>query len=371
MAGAPRVLHVMWQMSIGGAERAVFQLVREQRRRGVDADVVVANDLGLYGERVRGTGARVYELGCKGALDVRRSRPLARIAREYVIVHHHGIEPLLLFASARARAPRLVYTHRGGVREHGWSKRARLRLARPRLRRFAALSANTRQSAGVLATYLRLPESQISVVPNGLDFDLLRPVRSRDDVMSELPASVRGAFVVGTASKLQPLKRVHLLLEALAHVREQRIHGVILGDGPSRRSLEELSAGLGLGEQVSFLGRKEHVGDYMQLMDAFVLPSGPEEAFGNAAVEAIGLGVPTVVFSDGGGLTEHVTDRVTGLVVDDVTGLSEVLAELARDEPLRQRLGDEGQRHVRAEYSLDRMVERYDALYEGAVVGRP
>jgi len=367
MPEAPRVLHVMWQMSIGGAERAVYQLVREQRKRAVDADVVVANGLGLYGERAREAGARVYELGCRGALDVRHSRQLTRVAREYQIVHHHGIEPLLIAASARARTPRLVYTHRGGVREYGWRKQLRLRAARPRLRRFAALSANTRQSAGVLAGYLGIPEAGIGVVYNGLDFELLQPVRSREEVMAELPESARGAFVVGTASKLQPLKRVHLLLEALQELRDQRVHGVILGDGPARGGLEELSAALGLGERVSFLGRKEHVGDYLQLMDVFVLPSGPQEAFGNAAVEAMGVGLPTIVFSDGGGLTEHVTDRVTGRVVGDVQELAEAITELAGDEILRRRLGEEGLRHVRAEYSLDRMAERYEALYQTAL----
>lgn len=371
MSDAPRVLHVMWQMSIGGAERAVYQLVREQRLRAIEADVAVGNGLGLYGDRARDAGALVHELRCRGALDIRRSSRLTRVGDDYQIVHHHGIEPLLIAASTRARTPRLVYTHRGGVRDHGWRKQLRLRSVRPKLRRFAALSANTRQSARVLAAYLGISEAQISVVFNGIDFDLLEPFRSRDEVMAELPASARDAFVVGTASKLQPLKRVHLLLEALASLRDRRFHGVILGDGPSRRGLEELSIALGLGERVSFLGQKEHIGDYLQLMDAFVLPSGPQEAFGNAAVEAIGVGVPTVVFADGGGLTEHMTDRATGLVVDDVTGLSEALAELARDEHLRHRLSKQGRRHARSKYSLYRMAEHYGELYEKALAGPP
>jgi glycosyltransferase involved in cell wall biosynthesis len=222
----------------------------------------------------------------------------------------------------------------------------------------------------VLAGYLRIQEAGISVVYNGLDFELLQPVRSREEVMAELPASARTAFVVGTASKLQPLKRVHLLLRALQELRDQRVHGVILGDGPARAGLEELSAALGLVERVSFLGQKEHVGDYLQLMDAFVLPSGPEEAFGNAAVEAMGVGVPTIVFSDGGGLTEHVTDRVTGRVVGDVRELAEAITELAGDEIVRQRLGEAGRSHARTEYSLDRMAERYEALYEVALDAR-
>jgi glycosyltransferase involved in cell wall biosynthesis len=365
-----RVLHVMWRMSIGGAERAVYQLVREQRRRGTEADIAVASEIGIYGERSREAGAVVHELGCRRALDLTGSRRLTRLADGYDIVHHHGIEPLLIAASARARSPRLVYTHRGGVREHGWRKRLRVRLAKPCLRRFAALSGNTRQSAYVLARYLGIPERDVAVVYNGLDFELLDPVRAPEDVRLDLPPWAPDVFLVGTAANLQPLKRVHFLLEAVARLDDPLVRCLVLGDGPDRERLEELTAALELGDRVAFLGRRDHIGDYLQLLDAFVLPSGPQEAFGNAAVEAMAVGIPTVVFEDGGGLTEHVVDRVTGRVVPDVDSLAEALSELIRDENLRHRLGAEGRLYVRAEYSLDPMADRCAALYARALAGR-
>ena len=360
-----RVLHVMWRMSIGGAERAVYQLIREQRAHGVEADLVVATELGLYGERTRDIGAEVRVLACRNTLDFRRSGALEGIAAQYQIVHHHGIEPLLMAATARARTARLVYTHRGGMRNLGPRKRLRLSLARPYLRRFAALSGNTHQSARVLAQLLRVSEEDVTVVPNGLDFELLAPVRPRIEVLEEFPDSARDAFLVGTASNLQPSKRVDFLLEAIAAWPNSNVHCVILGDGPARASLEQTTRELGLMDRVSFLGRKEHIGDYLQLLDVFVLPSGPQEAFGNAAVEAMGVGIPTVVFADGGGLTEHVTDRSTGLVVRDSDRLAAALAELAGNETLRRELGAGGRRYVRSTYSLDAMFERYSRLYDG------
>lgn len=361
-----RVLHVMWRMSIGGAERAVYQLVRQQRAHGIEADLVVANGLGLYGERTRESGAEVLELACRNAFDFRRSHALAGIAASYQIVHHHGIEPLLLAATSRTGA-RLVYTHRGGLRSHGPRKRLRLSLARPFLRRFAAVSGNTHQSARVLAQLLRLPEENVTVVHNGLDFELLIPLRPKSDVLEEFPGSARDAFLVGTASNLQPLKRVELLLQAIAAWPNSNVHCAILGDGPARPSLEQTARELGLTGRVSFLGRKEHIGDYLQLLDVFVLPSGPEEAFGNAAVEAMGVGLPTIVFADGGGLTEHITDGATGLVVQDVDGLTTALTQLNADEHLRRELGARGMEYVRTAYSLDAMLERYTSFYESAL----
>ena len=362
------VLHVMWRMRIGGAERAVYQLVREQRRRGVPADVAVASDPGLYAERLNDTGATVHHLGCRTAWDIGRSLRLSEIGKRYAIVHVHGIEPLLIIAVSRTDS-RLIYTHRGGARNHGWVKRSRLTAAKPYVRRFSAISANTRHSASVAAQWLELPIERIAVVSNGLDFALLEPIREREDVLTELPAASRSSsLLVGTASNLQGGKRVDLLISALAKT-DSDIHCAVLGDGPARRHLERLAMNLGIADRVTFLGRKEHVGDYLQLFDAFVLPSGPEEAFGNAAVEAMGVGLPTIVFADGGGLTEHVTDGETGLVVRNADELAGSLVTLKNDGRLRKAVGTAGRSFARDMYSLDAMFERYAALYNSVANG--
>jgi glycosyltransferase involved in cell wall biosynthesis len=362
------ILHVMWRMRIGGAERAVYQLVREQQRRGMIADVAVASEPGFYADRLTNSGATVHLLRCRRAWDIGRSLRLTEIAGRYPIIHVHGIEPLLIVAVSRTDSA-LVYTHRGGFRSHGWSKRCRLAAAKPYVRRFNAISGNTRHSARVAARWLGLPIEDVHVVHNGLDFALLKPAREREDVLTELPAATRSSsLLVGTASNLQELKRVDLLVSALAKT-DSDIHCVVLGDGPARSHLEQLTLALGVTDRIHFLGRREHIGDYLQLFDAFVLPSGPEEAFGNAAVEAMGVGVPTIVFADGGGLTEHVTDRETGLVVRNVDELAASLVDLKNDSLFRKALGSAGRTFVRHTYSLDAMYERYAALYRSVARG--
>jgi glycosyltransferase involved in cell wall biosynthesis len=362
-----RVLHVMWRLTIGGAERSVYQLVRAQRARGISADVLVASELGFYGRQVQETGAYVHELRCRHALDVLRSLSVTAIAERYSVVHFHGLEPLLIAAVSRAKGPRLVYTHRGGVRNHGTVKRARIAFVRRYLKDFSALSGNTRQSACVLASLLGLEDHEIAVTYNGLDFSLLAPQRSKADVLHELPAPARSNILIGTASNLQRLKRVDLLLSSLTALRDMPIHCLVIGDGPTRRELEGQAKVLQLCDRVTFLGRKEYIGDYLQLLDLFVLPSGPEEAFGNAAVEAMGVGLPTVVFADGGGLKEHIAHGDTGMVVRDAGELAVALRELIEVDGLRQELGERGRKYVRSTYSLDAMFERYRALYHDAL----
>ena len=149
------------------------------------------------------------------------------------------------------------------------------------------------------------------------------------------------------------------------------IHCVILGDGPHKPELERLADSLGVADRVTFTGRREHVGDYLQAIDVFVLPSGPEEAFGNAAVEAMGVGLPVCVFADGGGLTEHVTDGETGYVVSDDQELVERVHSLVHDPELRARLGEAARAAVRSRYGLAATVGRYEHLYGQAREGAP
>ena len=364
-----RILHVLWSMEIGGAERAVYQLVREQRRRGDRADVLLASHAGFYGERCREAGASVLELGQRSALDLSAAAAARGVFAEYHIVHFHNVEPLLVRAATRVRGPRLFYTHRGGTFRYPPRQRVRYGVATRYVRRFNGLSGNTAQGARAAARLFRLPPDRVSVTYNGIDFSLLAPVRPAADVLAELGGR-DDAVRVGTSGNLRPWKRIDRLVRALARLRVDPVQLIVIGDGPARPGLEQLAAELGVGHRVRFVGRREHVGDYLQVLDVFALPSGPEESFGNSAVEAMGVGIPAVVAADGGGLIEHVEDGCTGFVVRDQAELERRLAHLARNPGLRAALGTAARASVRARYSTAAMVERYDELYDvGAARG--
>jgi L-malate glycosyltransferase len=361
------ILHVLWSMGIGGAERAVYQLVREQRRSGIEADVLVGSYAGFYGKRTEEIGSRVYELGLGGVIDPRAARRAKVIFGRYEAAHFHGPEPLLMAIAARRAKIRLFYTHRGGVRTYSLKKRLRHALVAWYLRqRFEGVSANTVQSARAAARIFKIPFESISVVYNGLDFDLLEPTRSVADVRAEFSRISNKTFLVGTAANLQSWKRIDLLFKAVARLDEDRVHCIVLGEGPARSQLEQIARELGLEDRVTFVGQKTHVGDYLQVLDAFVLPSGPEEGFGNAAVEAMGVGLPVVVFEDGGGLSEHIAHEETGFVVADVGGLEDALRELVQSPSLRRVIGESGRQAVRERYNLKAMLDGYQSFYRSS-----
>lgn len=368
---ADAILHVLWHMDTGGAERAVYQLVREQRRRGVEADILLASKGGFYAELARKSGARVFELGQRRTFDISVGAEAEAISASYPIVHFHYPEIGLIHLVARRSSARLYYTHRAGVFSYRPRQLARYKLAGFYFRRrFTRISANTRQAAAAASRLFGISPSLIDLTYNGLDFELLAPRRSKREVLeAHNLSSHTGDFYVGTSANLRNWKRVDRLLLSVARLRDEKLTCFVIGDGPARAKLEGLARELGIENRVVFTGQRKHVGDYLQLLDVFVLPSGPQESFGNAAVEAMGMAVPAIVFADGGGLTEHVTDGSTGYVVETTEQLSNRLKMLAASPILRHKLGEAAREHVRGQYGLDSMIERYGALYDSSREG--
>jgi hypothetical protein len=89
------------------------------------------------------------------------------------------------------------------------------------------------------------------------------------------------------------------------------------------------------------------------------------EAFGVAAIEAQAMGLP-VVCSDAGGLPENVEDGVTGFVVArrDTSALADRLQALASDPALRRGMGRAARLRAESEFSLERQLDGFEAIYE-------
>ena len=360
-----RILHFLWSGGIGGAERAVHRLATWQLAAGDDVAVVFGSGRGPYVERFRALGCRVVDARLSGGGDVRALPRLVAAVRPYDVHHFHSVEPLMLVASALSGRAARVFTERGGTHATpSWRKRLRFAIARPLMRRLVhGHSGNTAHAARTLAQRYGLPLDRVAVTPNGIDFAALEPRRSRDDVRAELGLA-RDAVVVGTSAHLKPWKRVHLVLDAAAAVPAAA--AVVVGDGPQRAALERHAAARGVVDRCRFVGMTQRAEDYVAAMDVFVLPSTALESFGNAAVEAMALGIPTVVMADSPGLCEHIRHGETGFVARDPRDLSDVVARLAADAQLRAAVGAAGATFVRGAYPPERMGAAYRALYADA-----
>jgi glycosyltransferase involved in cell wall biosynthesis len=362
-----RVLHVMWKGEIGGTERAVYLLVKEQLRdTGLVPSLAFGQSGGFYWDRARELGCQVLDLGLPHGHALHCLPAVVAAIREFKMHHFHSAEPLLMTASVLCPNARRVYTHRGGVIDYPLRKRIQNAYAGVLLRfSFHGFSGNTAHGARCAAKLFALPRERFKVTYNGLDFDLLLPHRSIDAVRAEL-ALTPSQYVIGTAANLRPLKGIERLVTAVKSLADPNVRLLVVGDGIDRSRLQLITDQLGLRSQVIFAGRRSHVADYLQAMNAFCLPTMGMESFGNAAVEAMAMGIPTIVFADGGGMLEHVLPGETGFVVADQFELVETLRRLAANRDWGRRIGEQASQWVRNRYGLPKAAAAYRSLYEEA-----
>jgi glycosyltransferase involved in cell wall biosynthesis len=143
------------------------------------------------------------------------------------------------------------------------------------------------------------------------------------------------------------------------------------GDGPMRAELERLIHECGLESIVKLSGRTVTPEAILRELDIFVLPSVSNEGTSNALLEAMATGLP-VVATRVGGSALVVEDEVTGFVISpgDVPGLAAALIRLIEDDALAARLGRAARARVEADYGLDRLITRVEALYVDALERR-
>jgi glycosyltransferase involved in cell wall biosynthesis len=145
-------------------------------------------------------------------------------------------------------------------------------------------------------------------------------------------------------SRLTPLKRFDLLLEALAHPAARGIRAVIAGEGEARDQLLAARRRLGLETRVEFVGRV----DDAQLLDHLarcraVAFTPLDEDFGFVTVEAFASRKAVVTCTDSGGPTELVTDGVHGLVCEPAAAaLAAGLRRVMDDAAAAERMGQAG-----------------------------
>ncbi len=172
--------------------------------------------------------------------------------------------------------------------------------------------------------------------------------------------------------RLDPVKGVMVLFETIAQLVEagENVRLVLVGDGPQRVELEELTADLGLSDRVRFTGyqNQQQVQAHLERCDVFVLPSFAE-GVPVSLMEAMARRRP-VIATNVGGVTELVEDGISGRVVppgDDVA-LRSAIEDLARDPQLREKMGAAGAAKVHAEFNSSTEAQRLVSLFDRAIL---
>ena len=212
-----------------------------------------------------------------------------------------------------------------------------------------------------------LGTKDVRVVHAGVDVEELDAIPDNPAILAKYDIPV-DTFLLLTVAALVPDKGLDTFVEAIAALPAEirgRVRALIVGrDGPLRQHVESLIAENGLEDNVWLLGylKREDLVQLMRRATLFVLTPGVS-VFDHVLLEVGALGTPVVTTAVGGNLEMFDPDSALMVPPGEPRALSDVIMRALTDEGLRQRTGANARSRVRARFSLEALLDSYEALY--------
>jgi sugar transferase (PEP-CTERM/EpsH1 system associated) len=368
-----RVVHVVLSLDCGGLEHVVLDLVRGGLEIGQKVSVICLEHKGVLAEQLEAAGVAVHSCEKRPGLHIRKLRRSLR--RRFVeirpdVVHTHQIGALF-YAGPAAKSvgsPVVAHTEHGKHFEH----RAKTRWLGRYASRFAdCFFCVSKDIADDVVRRRIAPAQRVEFVPNGIDTVRFGAPVAAAAIRAELGIPSQ-AHVVGTIGRLAEIKRQDLLIRAFAVLKAElpEAHLLIVGDGPERRSLEELTHALGVSDSVCFAGYREDRERLLHAMNVFALTSR-SEGMPLSVLEAWAAGVP-VLAANVGGLPDLIEEGRTGRLIDssDPDTWARAILILLDDSESAASMSAAAKAHVEQFFSRSAMTQAYARRYR-ALLGTP
>ena len=235
------------------------------------------------------------------------------------------------------------------------------RKASRRYGRMDHLIAVSREIRNELVGELKIPPSQVSVIPNGIDVASVHQQSAED---ARWPWHDETPILLGVG-RLTPQKNFELLIDAFAVARRRLpLRLAILGGGPAgaREALIDRATSRGVAQDVWLPGHVANPYPYYRSADLFVL-SSRWEGMSNALLEAMACGCPAVAVESAMGSAEILDDgRYGRLVAPEADPLASAIIE-SLDAPI-----DAETLFGRArEFDLEDSLQSYVALLRAEI----
>ncbi|HEY4839895.1 MAG TPA: glycosyltransferase family 4 protein [Candidatus Acidoferrales bacterium] len=297
---------------------------------------------------------------------------LALLARKPVVVEHHGYQAscpngLLLYQPTKTACPNHYMRNefsaclKCNTSESGWLSSVKMLLLTP-LRRWLCRRVSVNLCiTNHVAQRIELPRSQ--VVYYGIPESLTTEIESAPKQIT--PTS---PLSIGFLGRLVEEKGVPTLIAAMHTLRDKkdRVRLIIIGDGPQRPILEAMAREQnGFQPGISFSGslQGEKLFAALANVDVLVMPSVNEEPAGLVVMEQMIRGCPVIV-SDHGGGPELAGDAGLKFPPGNAAVLAACIRQLADDPSLLRELGIRAKNRATAVFSLDRMIEEHDRIFQ-------
>ena len=352
-----RVVHVLPNLSTGGMERLLIEMLRHTDRSRVASRVLCIGAEGTLACEAVALGVPVDALNLGTGRHPRLPFSLAAYFRQHEIdvIHTHGPYAHLYSALATRLAGRtpLVHTKHGFLwpptRRRLWQNR----LANSLSSRVIAVSADLRKRAQSAES---IRADKIQLVYNGID---TARFRSPAPVADDRPPTIVMVARLSSEKDFDSLFRAMLLLKQ----RKLDCRLKIVGDGFMRAEVHKLRDQIGVADVVELLGNRDDVDTQLAEARVFVLSTNTE-GLSISLLEAMAASLPVVATAVGGN-PEVVVDGQTGFLVPQKSPdvLAEKLAWLIEHPSEAAAMGRAGRERVEQHFDVRQTVREYEQMY--------
>ncbi|QDT17358.1 glycosyltransferase [Alienimonas californiensis] len=356
----PRVLSVIATLDGSGAEKQFALLNAGLKARGWDVQAVALTRGGPYRATLEEADVPVTVLNKSLKFDPFCLNRLRRLVARWKpdLIHSWMFTANAYARMASGGRPVIVGERCVDRWKGGWQHAVDRRL----LGRTTKIVGNSQAVVDYVAA-CGAPANRLTVIPNGVEpLDPDPGYRAALLRSLDLPEDAQPVVSVG---RLAPQKRPEDLVWAFQLLHQANPHAVhlIVGDGPLRARCERQATYFEHMHRCRFLGHRTDARQILANADALWLAS-EYEGQSNAVMEAMSAGVVPIV-TDIPSNRELVTDAETGFLVgvNDSLGLCQWADRVLSDEVLRERIGGAARQRMRTEFSIEKMIDRYESLY--------
>lgn len=345
-----KIAHILWDGSIGGAERFAHDLAVAQRAEGHDAQLWIAHDNGWFGEDAARKNVPVRLFGMKSGRDLAMLIKITRTLKEqrFDVVHMHT-GTMLFDTWAVLLKPAKYIRHFHGVL---MPKSRLVRILDKAINNIFEPSVfcnifNSKDTLVRVRTERRLSLHTAQVVPCGIDMNEYRTDAVSRQRMRAALGLPENAFVIGGVGRLCPQKGFEdfIGMARIINATSSEVFFLLVGDGPSRASLELVVRDVGLSDRFLFAGFRSDIPSVLSALDCLVIPSRCE-AFGIVCLESLAAGCPVVAY-DVDGIHEAGGDTPLYAEPGEVAQLAGHVKDLLDSFEKRSERIQKGRQHVR------------------------
>lgn len=360
------VLHITFELTIGGAQQVIRQLIENMDGSKVHSEIVcIDNIIGELGETMQSQGIEIHVFNRQHGFDMTLIKGLYRLiaSKKYDVIHCHQYTPYLygLLASVTTSAKVIFTEHGRFYPDYGTWKR---KMLNPLFSLFTnKITAISKATKDALVTYENFSAGDIDVVYNGIkDYSSYEVDAKSLKKQFNIP---NDTFLFGTISRLQPIKNQIMMINAFHQLatEDRKVHLLVVGDGEIKKDLEALVKKLSLTTKVTFTGFQTDPYRFHHIIDVFLLSSF-SEGTSMTLLEAMSLSKPSVVTNVGGN-PELISNEVNGYVVpsDDQEAFYLACEKLFLNVKNRKAMGENARKKFLELFSAKSMVEQYMSLY--------